>query len=168
MSTPRKGLIARLDAAAESTGILGAGAGFPRRRHLRWLPVAPLALGIAGELLVLLRPDLDAAALALVMAAFALAALVPIAGPIKPWGSPEHVDEFDRAIRDRAYFATFAAMSGTAMVGIWLTLGITLATNAPREVLMVEMGVLGTFLFVIYFALPTLHASWATRPIEDD
>lgn len=160
--------IDRLDAVAERTGIPQAATGHPRRRHLRWLPVVPLAMGLGGFLAALLDGRLQSIGLTVVMLAFGLSVMLPLLGPIKPWGSAEHVDEFDREMRSRAFFFTFATMSLVAMLGIGLMIGITLMSASPFSVPTVQLGVLGALMFVLYSSLPTLHASWATRPIDDE
>lgn len=168
MSRKPRRFLDRLDAVAERAGIPQAATGHPRRRHLRWLPIVPLAMGFGGFLAALLQGQLQSIGLTVVMVAFGLSVMLPLLGPIKPWGSAEHVDEFDREMRSRAFFFTFATMSVVATVGIGLLIRITLTSKAPYAVPTVQLGVLGALLFVLYSALPTLHASWATRPIDDE
>lgn len=168
MSERRKRLVDYLDDAAESTGIPKLVTGHPRRRHLRWLPAIPIALGGAGLLVPLVRADLHPLGIALMTVTLGLSALLPLMGPVKPWGGPEKADEFDRTVRARAYFVTFATMSFAALIGIWLLLGLALLGNWPRETMVIAFSQLSTYLLVLFASVPTLHASWATRPIDDE
>ncbi|MEI9849539.1 MAG: hypothetical protein WDN24_00220 [Sphingomonas sp.] len=168
MRERRKRLIDYLDAAAESTGIPKLMTGQPRRRHLRWLPAIPIALGSAGLLVPLMRGDLQPLGIALMCGTLGLSMLLPLMGPVKPWGGAEKADEFDRTVRARAYFATFATISIAAVTGIWLLLGLALLNGWPRETMFIGFSQLSTYLLVLYASVPTLHASWATRPIDEE
>ena len=159
---------ARLDAAAEHTGVPAIARGQTRRRHLRWVPIVALALASAGMLTGLARIELVHAGYALIMLGFAIAILLPIFGPLKPWGSPERVDEFDRALRGRAMLAGFAAVSMAAFAGIWLVIGLALVGDWSRLAILDQLRSLGFYLITLHSAVPTLHASWATRPVDDD
>ena len=159
---------ARLDAAAERTGVPAVARGTPRRRHLRWLPIIALAAAGAGFALTLFRSDLAEIGNALVMLGFAVGVMLPIFGPVKPWGSAERVDEFDRALRARAFFVGFASVSVAAMLGIWLVVGAAVLTGLNGVTMVAQLRALGFTLMTLYAAVPTLYASWATRPIDDE
>ena len=168
MSKFNERFFARLDAAAERTGVPAMARGEQRRRQFRWVPVVALAVASAGLLTGLIRPDLVELGNALIMLGFAIAILLPIFGPLKPWGTPERVDEFDRALRDRAMLAGFTAVSVAAFAGLWLLIGLAMVTDWPRDLLLSQLRALTFYLMTLYTAVPTLHASWAIRPIEDD
>jgi hypothetical protein len=168
MSKFNERFFARLDAAAERTGVPAVARGEARRRHLRWVPVVALAAAGAGMILGLVRVDLINAGYGLIMLGFMIGVMLPIFGPLKPWGSAERVDEFDRALRSRAMLAGFAAVSMAAFAGIWLIVGLGLIGEWPRLTIISQLTSLGFFLATLHSAVPTLHASWATRPIEDD
>ena len=168
MSKFNERFFARLDAAAERTGVPAMARGQARRRHLRWIPVIALATAGAGVILGLVRVDLVNAGYGLIMLGFAIAILLPFFGPLKPWGSPERVDEFDRVLRSQAMLAGFAAVSVAAFAGIWLIVGLALVGDWPRVVILDQLRSLGFFLATLHSAVPTLHASWATQPVEDD
>ena len=159
---------ARLDAAAERTGVPAIARGQARRRHLRWMPIVALALASAGMLTGLIRIELVNAGYALIMMGFAIAIPLPIFGPLKPWGSPERVDEFDRALRGRAMLAGFAAVSMAAFAGIWLVIGLALIGDWSRFAILDQLRSLGFYLITLHSAVPTLHASWATQPVAGD
>jgi hypothetical protein len=156
-----------LDAAAERTGIPGH-VTRPRRRHLRWLPVAALALATLGMVLGLVRTDLLTAGYALIMTGFPIAVMLPIFGPVKIWGGSETVDEFDRAMRNRAFLATFAAISFIAFFAIMLITGLALIGSWPKTVLIRQLVALILYLMTLYSAVPTLYSSWATQPIGEE
>jgi hypothetical protein len=168
MSGFNKRFFARLDAAAERTGVPAIARGEARRRQLRWVPIVALAAATAGMIVGLIRLELTSAGYALVMLGFAIAILLPIFGPLKPWGTPERVDEFDRVLRARAMLAGFAAVSMAAFLGIWLVVGLALVADWPRLAILDQLRALGFYLITLHFAVPTLHASWATRPLDDD
>ena len=165
----RSSLLRRLDASVQWTGIPALAAGTPRRRRLRWAPVVALALATAGFGMGLCGGRIwFGLGYALQMFGFAIAAMLPIFGPLKPWGSAERADEFDRVARSRAYLATFATGSIVTMLSIWLILAATVLGDWPRERLIGALALLGFYLMTIYSAMPTLHASWTIRPIADE
>jgi hypothetical protein len=168
MSRFNERFFTRLDAAAERTGVPALARGQVRRRHLRWVPIVALAVATTGMLTGLIRIELVNAGYALVMLGFAIAILLPIFGPLKPWGSPERVDEFDRALRGRAMLAGFAAVSMAAFVGIWVVIGLALIGDWPRFAILDQLRSLGFYLITLHSAVPTLHASWATQPVAED
>ncbi len=84
-------LIHGLDAAAERSGLAAVATRPLRRRHLRWTPVAALALAAGGMAFALARPDRFALALSFVVFGNSIAAMLTALGPLKPWGSAERV-----------------------------------------------------------------------------
>jgi hypothetical protein len=165
-----KRLFEALDAAAEPTGIPAYISGKVRRRHLRWLPVLAIGLASGGMALMLAfvgwRERI--AGNVVLMLGFAVAMLLPILGPVKPWGGPERVDEFDRATRRDAFLTGFASVSFAAVLGIWLSIALALLGNWNRESLIQVLCALTFYLLTLYSSVPTLHASWATRPVGED
>ncbi|MBO9714191.1 hypothetical protein [Sphingomonas sp.] len=161
-------LISALDAAAEHTGLPAMARGQVRRRHLRWLPIVALALSFGGWTISLANAGWGFAGQVLVYLGLAIAGFLPLFGPIKPWGTPERVDEFDRAARTRAFLVAFATMSAVALGGIWLLIAMAALGRWPLSTLIVELNALAVVLLTLYSAVPTLHASWATRPLAED
>lgn len=159
---------ARLDTAAERTGVPAMARGQQSRRRLRWLPLIPLALASGGLLAGLMRAELAGMGFVLITLSYTLAVTLPIFGPLKPWGTPERVDEFDRALRGRAMLAGYAAASVAALIGIWLILGLAMIADWPRERILWQLAALPFYLLTLHAVVPTLHASWAIRPVEDD
>jgi hypothetical protein len=167
MSRFNERFFARLDAAAERTGVPAVARGQARRRHFRWVPIVALAMASAGMIIGLVSVERVNAGYALIMLGFAIAVMLPIFGPVKPWGSPERVDEH-RALRGRAMFAGFAAVSMAAFAGIWLVFGLAIVGDWPRLAILDQLRSLGFYLITLHSAVPTLHASWAIRPVDDD
>lgn len=165
-----KAIFEALDAAANRTGIPAYAQGKPKRRHLRWLPIAAIGVATIGMVIMLGWTDFRALWLgnSVVMLGMVLAILLPMFGPVKLWASGERVDEFDREVRRNAFLATFACVSVVAVCGIWLTLGLALVDNWNRSVLLQILSAFSLYLVTLYSAVPTLHASWATRPISED
>lgn len=158
-----------LDAVAERTGIPAYAAGKAKRRHLRWLPIAALVIATVGMAILFAFAGWRERALGQGMVFFGLmlAILLPMFGPVKLWGSGERIDEFDRDVRRNAFLVAFATVSATAICGIWLILGLALLGNWDRSALLQILSAFTWYLMTLYSAVPTLHASWATRPIED-
>ena len=161
-------LIDRLDAAAEFTRIPGLMAKGVRRRHWRWLPMIALGLAVPGFLIGLVRTDLSEIGFGAAMLGFALAIWLPILGPVKPWGAMQRVDEFDRQLRSRAFFAAFASVSAAAFIALQLVMALALLDRWDSLTTVLELRTLSILLLVLYAAVPTLYASWTTRPLDDD
>lgn len=168
MSRFNQRLFARLDAAAEYTGMPALARQDVRRRHLRWLPILALALATGGWIWGMARPQTAWIGYGAITLGFAIAAFLPLFGPIKPWGGARLADEFDRQVRQKAFLYGFATLSFAAIFGIWTVLGFAVLADWNRDVLLGQIANLNYLLFVIYLAVPTLQASWATRPVEED
>ncbi len=63
---------------------------------------------------------------------------------------------------------TFASASAVAILGIWLLVALALIDAWTVRQLASELCLFTFCLIVLCSAVPTLHASWATRPIADD
>jgi len=163
----RKGMLERLDDSVRWTGIPAIAAGHPRRRSLRWPSVAVLVLATAGFLVGFGQPN-QWWGYAILMLGFGLANLMPILGPVKPWGGPERVDEFDRALRARAFLAAFSALAAVAVIGLWAIVGLSLVQGWTADALRSTIMKLAFVLATIYTAGPTCYASWARAPIDDE
>lgn len=165
-----KAIFEALDAAAGKTGIPALAAGQARRRHLRWLPVVALAIATIGMVILIAYPGRREILLGngILVLGFMLALILPIIGPVKPWGSLEKVDEFDRTMRRDAFLAAFASASAMAVLGIWLMIGLALLGDWDRARLIQALSAFAFYLLTLYLAVPTLHASWTTRPIVED
>lgn len=164
-----RGLIATLDDLSRRTGIPAFAEGQPRRRLLRWTPVVALALALPGLGIEFLSTGRQAFyGHALLTCSFVIATFCPIFGPLKPWGTAEAVDERDRDVRRRAFLVAFASM---AFAGLALFCTITAATAlgnwSASDTSFRAMGCT-FFLMTLYSALPTLYASWSTRPLDPD
>jgi len=168
MSRFNQRLFARLDAAAEHTGMPALARQDIRRRHLRWLPIPALALAGGGWAWGLARPATAWIGYGAITLGFVIAVFLPLCGPIKPWGGSRLADEFDRQVRQKAFLYGFATVSFVAIFGIWTVLGLAVIGDWSRSVLLGQMANLNYLLFVIYLAVPTLQASWATQPMAED
>lgn len=160
--------LSQLDTAAGNTGIPAIARGNPRRRHMRWLPLLPLLIGTGSMLLALVRPNLAGQAFALTMFAFVPASILQIFGPVKSPGTTERMDEFDRSLRSRAYFFTYAGITFAAMACLWLIIVSTMLHPATVAMMVGQLRTLSFFLLTLFFTLPVLHASWTTHPIGED
>lgn len=161
----RKTLPARLDDLVRWTGIPAMTEQPVRRRPLRWPSTGSLVLAVGGFVQMASSGMIGRASwigYAVLMLGFTLGNFMKIYGPLKPFGSIERVDEWDRATRARSYLVTFAVFAATTFVGLAMLLwGVGL--NWP--VAAIGRGTMALFflLATIAAALPTAHASWTTR-----
>lgn len=159
--------IATLDDLSRRTGIPALAEGRPRRRQLRWTPVIALALATAGIAIefVSARPQLSLG-YALLIIGFLTATFCPLYGPLKPWGTIEPVDEWDRDMRRRAFLVGFASMAVAGLILFWgIAAAAALANWQGSDIALRATGC-AFFLMTLYGAVPTLYASWATRPLD--
>jgi hypothetical protein len=139
-----------------------------QHRHLRVLPIVALVTATGGLIAGFVRPDLFLLGYMVMFIGNSIGSLLPLFGPVKPWGTTRGVDERDRQVRRDAYFVTFATISIVAVIGMLALIGVALVEDWKSVMLMGEMGLLVFYLFSLWEIVPTLHASWATRPIEDE
>ena len=160
----------RLDDLANLTGIPALSARMTKegQRHLRWFPIAALLLVSSGMVVMLASPQRSWLGYSILMAGNAISVWLPLFGPVKPWGALEGADERDRQVRRDAYFAAFATISLVAVLGLLLLMGLALLDFWKIETLIFYMMGLSIFLISLLAIIPTLHASWATRPLEDE
>jgi hypothetical protein len=161
----------RLDDLARLTGMPALAermASGRQRRHLRWFPIAALLLVSIGMALMLADSQRSWLGYLVLVSGNVIAAWLPIFGPIKPWGEREGADERERQVRRDAYFTAFAAISIVTVIGLSLLMGLTLLERWRIETLLFDMAGFILFLISLWEIIPTLHASWATRPLEDE
>lgn len=166
-----RSLAQRLDDLANLTGFPQLSermTGAQRRRHLRWLPIVALALPTSGLIIALTMPDRSWLGLVMIGFGNGFAGFLPLFGPVKPWGTISGVDERDRQVRRDAYFIAFATISLVAVLGLFALIGLAFLERWTSITLMVEMGALALYLLSLFSTIPTLHASWATRPIDEE
>jgi hypothetical protein len=164
-------LLQRLDDLANLTGFPQFSARMAsgtQHRHLRVLPIVALVLTTGGLIAAFVRPDLFWLGYVVMIIGNTIAGFLPLFGPVKPWGTIKGVDERDRQVRHDAYFVTFATMSLVAVIGLLALIGVALVEDWKSMILMGEMGMFILYLFSLWSTIPTLHASWATRPIDDE
>lgn len=163
-----KPLMQRLDDVAKLTGIPDLARRPPRRRPLRGLALIALVLGTVGMAVTLFGGRVLLIGDGILLAGFVLSGWLPLMGPIKPLMSfNERVDELDADIRAKAYLT---ALPIILLAAIFALVGLPiLAWMQPRP--SAEMVALGGFaamyLLILWNAVPTLHASWRSQPIEE-
>lgn len=159
-----------LDRSVRWTGIpaLAEPGRIQRRHHLRWTPLIVLIAATAGMVVLWSGGIAAPLSYALILIGWSISGFFPLFGPLKPWGSTERTDEFDRVARGRAFFFTFAAISVVAVFGSWLLVALIALDQWPRERMIWSLAGFSFYLMTLFQVLPTLHASWATRPIEDE
>jgi MFS family permease len=163
-----KSLLERLDDSVRWTRIPALAESGVRRRHHRWLPIAALALSTGGLLLSLQRPSLFWVGWGLLIAGMSIGNFLPSFGPLVPPLSSESVDERQRSQRRDAYLFAFVAIGIVAVLGLFALAGAAAVRDWSRDLLLREMVALTLYLLALFTTLPTLHASWKTRPIPDD
>lgn len=139
-----------------------------RRYHLRILPIITLGLASVGMAILLADRHNYWLGHTLLMVGFILGNFLPIFGPVKPWGGVARVDEWDRQVRHNAYFVTFATISGVALLGTWLLCWLALSQAWTATDIIRAITSAAFYLMAMLSSLPTLHASWVTRPIDDE
>ena len=166
-------LLERLDALAYLTRIPQMSARFTAKTkhglHLRWTPLIALALATAGLVVAAIAPrHAYALGFALLGLGQSVGATISLLGPIKPFGTLDGVDERDRQLRRDSYFAAFATTTAVAIFGLIAVPGLALIEPWERNRVIVMMPALAFYLLCLVLTIPTLYASWATRPIEDE
>ncbi len=164
-----RGLITTLDDLSRRTGIPAFAEGQPRRRLLRWTPVVALAMAIPGLGIEFLSTGRQAFyGHALLTYSFVIATFCPIFGPVKPWGTADWIDEWDRDLRRRSFLVAFASMAFTGLVLFCtITAAAAFGNWSASETSFRAMGCT-FFLMTLYSAVPTLYASWTIRPLDPD
>jgi hypothetical protein len=140
----------------------------PRRYHLRIPPIITLSMASVGLTILLVDRHHYWLGYSLLMLGFVIGNFLPIFGPVKPWGDSVRVDEWDRQLRHNAYFFTFAAISGVAVAGTWLLCWLALSRAWTGTDIARALSSVAFYLMALLSGLPTLYASWATRPIDDE
>ena len=167
-----KSFAARMDDLANWTGLPALldrmEPGKRRPRHLRWFSIIALGLVTIGFGAIIIMTDRFWLGYAILIVGNLIGGVLPLFGPIKPWGSIKGVDERDRQVRRDAYFFAFAVMSAVAVLGLFLLVGLSVADAWTRTILLREMAALVLYLMSLWSIVPTLQASWATDPIEGD
>jgi hypothetical protein len=164
-----RSLLQRLDDAANLTGIPQISARLAtqqqRRRHLRWWPIVALALATVGLGLSFVTFGVGMMFLALPQG---WAGFIAMFGPVKPWGTLEGVDERDVEVRRRAYLFGFALTSLFMLTGMAVLVLVAVVERWGARALVQGFAALWLYDLLLLAVLPTLHASWTTRPIEDE
>jgi hypothetical protein len=164
-----KTLSQRLDDVAELTHIPAIAMHPPRRRPMRWLPVAALVLAAAGMVVLLTGGRVYWVGQGLVTLAFCLSCWLPAFGPIKPWmTATERVDEHDEMVRKNAYLAALPAITLFAFIALAGLPVLAILADWPATRLSLAGSTCGMFLLVLWTSIPTLHASWKWRADDQD
>jgi len=167
MSDRQHRFLAWLDRSVAWTGVPAMTARTPRKRHLRWPPLVALVVASAGILWCVLHPDRNYwIGYALIMVGFFIANLMPIWGPLRHFS--ERADEFERQQRRDSFLVGLATVAAAAFAGIWLTVGLLAMQVWSTLVARQELTALAFYMMALFSAVPTLHASWHTRPLNDE
>lgn len=156
-----------LDKSVRWTGIPDLIEGGVRRRPLRWISTVALAFAVTGFLVGLAQPSVWWSDLPLWLGVLT-SNVMPLLGPIKPWGGHERADEFDQALRGRSYLVAFWSLAAVAVLGLWLTLGLSILYDWNADDLRWAIFKLTILLPAILSAGPTCYASWKIVPVNDD
>jgi hypothetical protein len=150
------------------TGIVWYPAGLPRRRHMRWLPIAALAMTAAGVAWHVAVPEARRfGGDDLVVLAFFLTVFVQLLGPLREPTRTAPLDEREQLLRARANLAGAATVAILAIGGaLYFSLTSWFPVWVPAS--HGDWKTICFALLTIYRAVPPLHASWTTRPLDDD
>lgn len=167
MSDRQHRFLTWLDRSVMWTGVPAMAARTPRKRHLRWLPLLALVVAGVGLLWCVLRPGRSYwIGYALIMIGFFIANLLPIWGPLRRFN--ERADEFERQQRRDSFLVGLAAVAAAGFGGMWLTIGLLAMEVWSAPVTQRELTAFAFYMMALFCAVPTLHASWRTRPFNDD
>ncbi|MEG3145057.1 hypothetical protein U1839_10390 [Sphingomonas sp. RT2P30] len=166
-----RSLINRLDDIAYLTGIPQLSKRLAkqqqRRRHLRWWPIVALTIATIG-LCVSFVSAHPAIGFALLVMVQGCAGFLSLFGPVKPLGAIEGVDERDIQVRRSAYLFGFAVVSLVLNIGIGLVIALGFFALWSRDALLDGLMALWLYAIILVAKLPTLYASWASRPIDEE
>ena len=164
-----RSFLQRLDDAAGITGIPQLSARLAkqqqRRRHLRWWPIVALVIATIGLCLSCVIYPLGIALLTIPQG---WSSFIAMFGPVKPWGTLEGVDERDVEVRRSAYLFGLAVTSLFMLAGMGLLVVVAVVERWTAITLVQGFAALWLYDLLLLTILPTLHASWATQPIEDE
>lgn len=164
-----RSLLQRLDDAANMTGIPQVSQRLAqqqqRRRHLRWTPLVTLAVATLGLVLSFVRFPFG---LILLVLPQGWSGLIAMFGPLKPWGALEGVDERDIALRRDAYLFGFAVACLFMLTGMALLAVVGVVQAWTPASLIKGFAALWLYDLLLVSVMPTLFASWTTRPIDDE
>lgn len=167
MSDRQHRFLAWLDRSVMWTGVPAMAAGTQRKRHLRWPPLIALVVASAGLLWCFMHPGASNwIGYALIMSGFFIANLMPIWGPLRRF--TERADEFERQQRRDSLLVGLAAVAAAGFGGVWLTVGLLAMQAWPAPVAQQALTALAFYMMALFSAVPTLHASWRTRPLSDE
>jgi hypothetical protein len=159
----------RLDDAANLTGIPQLSEKLTkqqqRRRHLRWWPIVALTIATIGLCLIFVSYPVGMVLLVLPQG---WSGFIAMFGPVKPWGTIDGVDERDIAVRRSAYLFGLALTSLFMLAGMGFLMMLSVVEQWPSDTLLRGLAALWLYDLLLLTILPTLHASWTTRPIEDE
>lgn len=162
MGAQHQGKAARPD--DETAGIFSR----PRRpRHLRWVSGIPLAMALAA--LVLQVQGVGIRTFMLAFLAMISASWPAFFGPLRTPTRSEPLDEREQLLRTRAMLAGANTTAILALIGAMIFangnfFGFGLWQPATDKDWFVILSVLVTTLGCV----PTLYASWTTRPIDEE
>ena len=160
-------ILTLLDNSVRWTRIPSLIKGGVRRRPLRWISTVAIACAVAGFLIGLAQPSVWWPDLPLWLGVWT-SNVMPLLGPIKPWGGHERTDEFDQALRGRAYLVALGSLAAVAVLGLWLTLGLSILYDWNADDLRWAIFKLPILLTAILSAGPTCYASWKIALVNDD
>lgn len=167
MNDRRYRFFAWLDRLAEWTGMPALAEQRQRRRRMRWLPLAVLGMASVGLAFSLTHAGRDFwIGYALVFVASQIAIIAPTWGPLR--SVFEQSDEFERAQRQAAMLVGLVAAVAAGMAGMLITAMLIVFDIWPAEVAALKLIVFAFYILTLISAVPTLYASWRTRPIPDE
>ena len=166
----RKTIPQRMDDLVAWTGIPALTGRHPRRRPLRWLSamaVSAAVLGFAVSAATGFAGRATWIGYAILMCGFMVGTGLQVFGPLKPFNSAERVDEFDRALRARAYLFAFPVFALATVAGL-LFLMWMMVMQWPRASVTLCLAELMLMLAALSFAVPTAYASWSVEWDKDE
>ena len=135
-----------------------------RRYPMRWFALLPLA---AAAMAFALHVDGYPFTVPLAAFASAFAGWLAIFGPPKKPLGEERLDELEELVRLRSREVGGRVTSVLAVMG-YCILGLSTELGGWRPVDSGDWLILFFVLSTVFACMPTLHASWTTRPLEEE
>lgn len=154
----RKTLLERLDDSVAWMGINKWVKGDIEHHPIRYWPIIMLIIATIGLFIILDTQFL--LGISIIFLAFFGSVFLPIFGPIKPWGTPDIVDEFDQNLRAKSYSVTLPVIMIVAILVLFFLPIWALFQGWDMLQLQLAMMSIGFYIAIIWSCVPTLYASW--------
>lgn len=135
------------------------------RRHYRWSPLIPIIMGIIGLISTILHGSMHMIGVAITAVGFVISGVYPTLGPIKYRSNIEYRDEYDIILSLKAYSFTGTTIASISGIGCF-SIAIMPIFSWDIHLISALLFQCGFLIGILYSCLPTLYASWTTKPLS--